>query len=92
MPPEVLAQIGNPGDLKWLVFLPIIFIVLLLWTIPWKAVSLWKAARNGDIGWFIALFILNTLAILEIVYIFGFSKKKEEASAVPPTSPTPGVN
>lgn len=47
-----------------------------VWTIPWKGVALWKAARNGRIGWFIALLILNTLAILEIIYIFYFSKKR----------------
>ena len=47
-----------------------------LWTIPWKGWALWKAARNGSKPWFIALLIVNTLAILEILYIFVFSKKK----------------
>jgi hypothetical protein len=47
-----------------------------LWTIPWKGVALWKAARRGQIIWFIALLLLNTLAILEILYIFLFSKQK----------------
>jgi len=50
--------------------------LLALWTIPWKGVALWKAARAGSVGWFIALLLLNTLAILEILYIFVFSKKK----------------
>jgi len=54
---------------------PILFLIL-AWTIPWKGVALWKAARNSHKGWFIALLILNTLAILEIIYIFYFSKKK----------------
>ena len=90
MPPEAIAALGNQADLKWLVFMPIIIIVLMLWTIPWKAVALWKAARNGHTGWFVALFILNTLAILEIVYIFGFSKK-EAVSATAQIPPTPGA-
>jgi len=52
------------------------FIVLvILWTLPWKAVALWKAARLGHKVWFVVLLIVNTLAILEILYIFVFSKK-----------------
>lgn len=47
-----------------------------LWVLPWKGVALWKAARNGHKKWFIALFLLNTFAILEIIYIFYFSKPK----------------
>lgn len=50
--------------------------LLVLWTLPWKGVALWKAVKNNHKGWFIALLILNTLAILEILYIFIFSKKK----------------
>lgn len=49
-----------------------------LWTLPWKGVALWKAARNNHKGWFVALLLLNTLAILEILYIFVFGKKKSE--------------
>lgn len=48
-----------------------------LWTIPWKAVALWKSARNNSKVWFIVLMLVNTLAILEILYIFVFSKKKK---------------
>lgn len=54
---------------------PFLFLVL-LWVLPWKGVALWKAARNRHKRWFIALFLLNTLAILEIIYIFYFSKPK----------------
>lgn len=58
-----------------------IFIILavLLWTIPWKGVALWKAAQNGQKIWFIVLLVINTLAILEILYIFIFQKKGIEA-------------
>jgi len=54
-----------------------LILLLLAWTLPWKGVALWKAAGNKQLWWFVALFLLNTLAILEIIYIFGFSKKKE---------------
>ena len=54
-----------------------LFVIILIWTIPWKGVALWKAARRNSKGWFIILLVLNTLAILEILYIFVFSKKNE---------------
>ena len=57
------------------------FIILVqLWVLPWKGVALWKAANNKHKGWFIAILILNTLAVLEIIYIFYFSKKSEKIS------------
>ena len=52
----------------------ILILLAILWTIPWKGVALWKSARNGHKWWFIALLVVNTLAILEILYIFVFSK------------------
>lgn len=52
-------------------------LAVVIWTIPWKAVALWKAARNNQIGWFITLLIFNTLAILEILYLIFFQKKKK---------------
>ena len=53
-----------------------IIILAIIWTLPWKEIALWKAAKNDDKKWFIALLVLNTLAILEILYIFIFSKEK----------------
>jgi len=50
-------------------------IAISAWTIPWKGVALWRAAKNNDRGWFLAILILNTLAILEILYIFVFFRK-----------------
>ena len=52
-----------------------------LWTLPWKGVALWKAAGRKDLYWFIAILVLNTLAVLEILYIFVFSKRKKPESA-----------
>ena len=47
------------------------------WSIPWKGVALWKAARLSHKKWFIVLLIVNTFAILEIIYIFFVAKKYE---------------
>jgi hypothetical protein len=53
-----------------------LFLTLALaWTIPWKGFALWKAARLGSKKWFITILILNTLGILEIIYIFIFSER-----------------
>ena len=56
-------------------FYTLLIILMVVWILPWKGVALWRAAKNNHRRWFIALLIINTLAILEIVYIFYFSKK-----------------
>lgn len=47
-----------------------IIILLQLWTLPWKGMALWKAAKSGNHKWFIALLVINTIGILEIIYLF----------------------
>lgn len=51
--------------------------IVLIWEVTWKGIALWRAGRNGHLGWFIAVLILNTLGILPIIYIFAFSQRKE---------------
>ncbi len=53
-----------------------VFIIAMLWVLPWKGYSLWTASKNNHKKWFIALMILNTFAILDIFYIFYIAKKK----------------
>ena len=53
----------------------IALVIVALWTIPWKLYAVWLAARNNHKKWFIALVIINTMAILEIIYIFKVVKK-----------------
>jgi hypothetical protein len=50
-------------------------LIIVLWVLPWKGYALWTAARNSHKGWFIALIVLNTLAILDIFYIFYIAKR-----------------
>ena len=52
-----------------------LFVVIILWVLPWKGYALWTASRNANKRWFLALLILNTFAILDIIYIFYFAKK-----------------
>ncbi|KKU70731.1 MAG: Membrane protein [Parcubacteria group bacterium GW2011_GWA2_47_21] len=52
-----------------------LLMVLMVWTIPWKGWALWKAAKLNDKWWFVALLLIQTVAILDILYIFIFSKR-----------------
>ena len=61
-------------------WMPLLMVLFIAWTLPWKGVALWKSARNKHLVWFIVILIVNTLAILEIIYIFGFSKRKPEVT------------
>jgi hypothetical protein len=53
-----------------------LLIILGLWTLPWKGWALWKSARQNEKWWFIALLVINTVGLLEILYNFVFGKKK----------------
>jgi Family of unknown function (DUF5652) len=58
--------------------------VLIIWSLIWKGIALWKAARNSHTVWYVIMLIVNTVGILEIIYIFGFSKKSQK-TMLPPT-------
>jgi len=51
-------------------------VLLILWDAIWKAIALWKAARNNQLSWFLVFLIFNTAGILPIVYIKFFQRKK----------------
>ena len=53
-----------------------LWIILALWTLFWKGLALWKSARNDERYWFVALLVINTLGILEMLYLFIFAKNK----------------
>ena len=58
----------------WMAFLPLI----VLWALFWKGLALWHAAKRGQNVWFIVLLVVNTLGILEIIYLFWVLKVKRE--------------
>ena len=55
---------------------PVLLAIVVAWSLFWKGLALWKSARRGSQGWFVALLIINTLGIFEILYIFLFSEIK----------------
>nr|MBA4405184.1 hypothetical protein [Nanoarchaeum sp.] len=60
-----------------LIYNPWFITLVTLWTLPWKGVALWKSAKQKQKAWFVVLLIVNTLAILEIIYLGFFQKKKK---------------
>ncbi len=57
------------------VFVPLI-LALALWTIFWKGLALWHSGRRGQSWWFVIMLIVNTIGLLEIIYLFGVAKLK----------------
>lgn len=52
--------------------------LIIIWTLIWKGLALWHSARRREPIWFVAILLLNTVGILEIVYLFFFAKLKKE--------------
>ena len=72
---DIASQLGVP---LWL------FAIIFVWIIVWKLLALWKSARNNHIAWFLIIAVINTIGILEILYIYVFSKMgiKEKKKAI----------
>jgi len=56
----------------------LLFVSLMILILAIKGFALWTAAQNNKKGWFVALLFLNTLGILEILYLLVFSKRKSD--------------
>jgi len=57
----------------------IIFFLLLAWDLFWKGIGLWRASKNNQNYWFVAMLLVNTLGILPIIYLRFFQKKQPES-------------
>ncbi len=64
------AFLGAGGHSALVPFL----IIFVLWTIVWKGLALWHSARRGQGWWFAIMLVVNTLGILEIIYLFFVAK------------------
>lgn len=62
----------------------VLFLVVILWSFIWKGMALWKAAREGSKIWFVVLLVVNTIGILEILYLYVFSRKSSQRPIEPP--------
>jgi hypothetical protein len=66
---------GGPTN----VLAAVVFVAFIIWSLIWKGIALWKAGRLGQKVWFIVLLIVNTVGILDIIYIYSVAKKREKA-------------
>lgn len=70
---DILQSLTSTGTFPmWLL------IIVLAWSLVWKGLALWKAARASHKLWFIAILLINTVGILEILYLYVFSKLQLE--------------
>lgn len=56
-----------------------LFVLVFAWSVAWKGAALWRAARNNQLYWFVAMMLINTVGILEILYIYVFAKNRSES-------------
>jgi hypothetical protein len=88
----------NPFYSSSFVFTPFWFgigaigLLLFLVVLVLKGYALWHAARRSETWWFIALLILNTAGILELVYLYFIVGKWHNFTdgnkpSTPPTTP-----
>jgi hypothetical protein len=52
-----------------------LLLFVIVWVMPWKIYATWTASKLNHKIWFVVLFIFNTFAILEILYVFFIAKK-----------------
>lgn len=53
--------------------------LLMIWSVFWKGLALWHSSRNKEPLWFVAILLINTAGILELIYLFGVAKIKFDA-------------
>jgi methionyl-tRNA synthetase len=51
--------------------------VFFVWSLVWKGFALYRAGKQSQPGWFVALFLINTVGVLEILYLSLFSKRRQ---------------
>ena len=70
---------NNPNtDPVTILAMTIGIIILVLWSLVWKGLAMWKAARNNQRWWFSIMVPIQTIGILEIVYILYFQEDKNK--------------
>ncbi|OGY09393.1 MAG: hypothetical protein A2700_01795 [Candidatus Blackburnbacteria bacterium RIFCSPHIGHO2_01_FULL_44_64] len=55
--------------------LTFLLVLLATWELVWKGMALWKASKNNQKNWFVALLLINSIGILPILYLKLFQKK-----------------
>lgn len=53
---------------------------IVIWTMIWQGIALWRSARNNQIYWFLFNLILGYGGIVPIIYLLWFQKYKTDYS------------
>lgn len=56
----------------------VVVILIAVWDFLWKAVGLWKSARNNQTVWFVLMLLFSTAGILPIIYIYFFQRRAKK--------------
>ncbi len=59
-----------------------LIIVISIWSGIWKAIAMWKSARNNQLVWFVCVLIFNTVGLLEIIYLAFFQRDRNDSKPV----------
>lgn len=68
--------------------LTLLVLAAILWSLVLKGFALWYSARAEQKGWFVALLVVNTFGILEIIYLIWFRPKSSDLVKNAPAAPS----
>jgi hypothetical protein len=74
-------ELVNSFDVSNIVNSPLLMLIV-LWELIWKGFGLWRAGRKNEPWWFFAIFILNTIGILPIIYLIISQDKKKKIERI----------
>ncbi len=84
----MISNLGTNALPGWIIA---VVVLLSIWGVIWKGIGLWHAGVDRNLLWFVLMFVLNTLGILEIVYIFAISRPRRARLETPPNPSNPSI-
>jgi hypothetical protein len=62
---------------NWEILIILGVVLGVVWTLIWKSLAMWRAAKVGSKVWFVILLVVNTLGVLDIIYLYVISKPEQ---------------
>jgi hypothetical protein len=47
----------------------VLLVIDVIWELVWKGLALWKAGKNNQKVWYVAILIINSVGLLPIIYL-----------------------
>lgn len=57
-----------------------LIILISIWSLIWKGLALWRATKRQELIWFVVLLVINSVGILEIIYLLTTRQKDRKSS------------